>query len=204
MPRESAFRAGRGADEPSYRVNVPREHDYCDWCNGPIQDEDRERSVELGLDEESLLVCNACENSGRVYSPPEGWEGEPDDWPVRNIGDQLDLARANVEVVLGDVHRTVGLQPNVTVDSYMSVVRIAYGPNYKTPSVHATSNPNALSETADYLQDHVIEDLWTPWPVCPVHDVGVYSEVRQDAAVWWCRAGAHLVAPVGQLGFTRT
>jgi hypothetical protein len=179
---------------------VGRDQDYCDWCYGPIESEDRERSRELGLDEESLFACKDCVGAGRVYSPPEGWEGTPDRWPVWDIGDHLELATDNVEVVLADVRRTTGFQPNVTVDSYMSVVRIAYGRNYTTPSVHADSNPEALAETADYLQDHVVEDLWSPWPVCPVHDVGVYSEVHDGAAVWWCRSGSHLVAPVGQLG----
>ena len=41
-------------------------------------------------------------------------------------------------------------------------MKISYDRNYKTPSVFATSNPEALAETADYLQDHVIEDMWAP------------------------------------------
>jgi hypothetical protein len=181
-----------------YGGEVAREQDYCDWCYGPIESDDRERSRELGLDEESLFACGDCVSVGRVYSPPEGWEGTRDRWPVRDISDQLELARENVEVVLADLHRTTGIQPNVTVDSYVSAVRIAYGTSYTTPSVQTDSNPHALAETADYLQDHVTEDLWSPWPVCPVHDVGVYAKVHDGAAVWWCRSKSHVVATVGR------
>lgn len=173
--------------------------DYCDWCYGPIDTVDRQQSEEAGTDCESAWACVNCIETGRVLEPPESWEGDPADWPVKDISDQVNLAQENVEVVLGDVERTTGLRPEVTIDSYMSVVRIAYSRNYSTPSVHATSNPEALAETADYLQDHVAEDLWSPWPVCPVHDVGAYSEVHDGAAVWWCRSASHLVAPVGQL-----
>lgn len=192
--------ANRGVVATLERVDG--EQDYCDWCYGPVESEDRKRSRELGLVGESSFACRNCIVAHRVYSPPDGWEGEPDDWPVPGIGDQLELVKANVETVLRDVERTTDLRPNVTVDSYMSIVMIAYGRSSTTPSVLAIANPEALAETADYLQDHIVEDLWSPWPVCPLHDVGVYSEVRDGTAVWWCRVGAHLVAPVGLLGTT--
>ena len=112
----------------------------------------------------------------------------------------MDLARQNVQVVLGDIERTTGLRPTFTVDAYMNVVRIAYRQDSTTPSVFATTNPEALVETVAYLQDHVAEDIWFPWPVCAIHDKGLYAEVHGGEAAWWCRFGGHLVAPVGSLG----
>ncbi len=81
-------------------------------------------------------------------------------------------------------------------------LRIAYDNGWTTPSVRATSNPEALIETAEYLKDLIVEDEgWTPWPLCPVHEIGaVEPEVHDGAVVWWCSFGNHLVAPVGQLG----
>lgn len=183
-----------------YGESVAGEQDYCDWCYRPIESEDRRRSRELGLDEEKSFACRSCIDAGRIYRPPEGWEGEPGTWPVKDIGDLVGLVRENVQVVLGDVERTTGLHASVTVDTYMNSVRISYGSSYTTPSVLAASNPDALAETADYLQSHVVEDIWSAWPLCPIHDKGLYAEVRAGVAVWWCRFAAHRVAAVGSLG----
>ncbi len=175
---------------------------YYDWCYGPIDAVDRQRSDDVGTDEADAWACVSCIESGRIYQPPDSWEGQPSDWPVKDISDQLKLAEANVEVVLADVQRTTDLRPRVTVDAYRSVARIAYANGWTTPSVRATSNPEALIETAEYLKDLVVEDEgWTPWPLCPVHEIGgVEAEAHDGAVVWWCSFGNHLVAPVGQLG----
>jgi hypothetical protein len=181
--------------------DVPTDQDYCDWCYGPIDTVDRQRSEEAGTDEESTWACVNCIDSGRVFVPPEWWEGDSDNWPVKDISDQVKLARENVDVVLTDIHRTTDVRPEVLVDSFRSVVRIAYGSGFTTPSVRATANPQALVETADYLKDQVVEDVWSPWPVCPLHEIGgVQAEVHDGVAVWWCRFADHLVAEVGQLG----
>jgi hypothetical protein len=181
-------------------VGMASEQTHCDWCYGPIDDEDRRRSSELGIDDESAWACGYCMDLRLLLDPPEWWEGDPDNWPVKDLKDQVKLAEDNVKIVLSDVDRSIGLRPRVTVDTYRTAVRIAYDDSYTTPSVFAESNPQALAETADYLQKHVAEDIWSPWPVCPIHDVGVHAEVRDHAAVWWCRFGTHLVAPVGMLG----
>jgi hypothetical protein len=161
------------AGTDTVRKVPPEEQDYCDWCYGPIESDDRERSRELGLDQESTYACRSCIEAGRIYSPPEGWEVGPEGWPIKDISDLVDLARQNVQVVLDDIERTTGLRPTFTVDAYMNVVRIAYGQDSTTPSVFATTNPEALVETAAYLQDHVAEDIWSPWPVCAIHDKGL-------------------------------
>lgn len=180
--------------------------DYCDWCYGPVRAADRERSDEAGTDAADAWACINCIESGRIYQPPESWEGDPGEWPVKDIGDQLALAQANVAVVLADIERTTELRPRVTIDAYRSVVRIAYDNGWTTPSVRATSNPDALIETADYLKELIVEDEgWLPWPLCPDHEIGgVKAEVHDGTVVWWCTFVDHLVAPVGHLGLTDT
>ncbi|HET9691114.1 MAG TPA: hypothetical protein VFP61_08170 [Acidimicrobiales bacterium] len=127
-------------------------------------------------------------------------KGGPPEASFRRLDDLAALVQDNVVIVLHDVERTTQLRPVVTVDAYDGVVRIAYGDNFKTPSVHAHTKPAPLAETADYLQDHVVEDLWAAWPVCSTHDKGAYAEVHDGAAVRWCRFGGHVVARVGALG----
>jgi hypothetical protein len=125
---------------------------------------------------------------------------EPDD---RSISEQVEQAKQNVGVVMLDIARTTRLRPEIHVDAFEgAVVRITYGSGFKTPSVFASHNPEALAESADYLQEHVSEDLWSPWPTCGVHDKGVYAEVHDGVAVWWCRFGNHLLAEVGRLGLS--
>jgi hypothetical protein len=119
-----------------------------------------------------------------------------EDRPLRAA---IKLTRENVDFVRVDVERTTTLRPGITVDDYRGVVRITYDSSYTTPSLSAWQNPEALAETADYLQDHVVDDLRRPWPVCLAHDKGVYAEVHDGRALWWCRYGGHPVAQVGHL-----
>jgi hypothetical protein len=189
-------------------TDMPLEQTRCDWCYGPIDSEDRNRSRELGIDAESLWACISCIDAGRVFEPPEFWDGGREDWPVEDIRDQIELAEKNVEVVLDDIDRSTGIRPRVTVDAYMNGVRIAYhGDSTTTPAVSAHSNPDALAETAEYLQDHIIGDIGadgpsTLWPICPIHDRLLHAEVHDGTAVWWCHPGNHLAALVGELGLS--
>jgi hypothetical protein len=41
--------------------------------------------------------------------------------------------------------------------------------------------------------------LFTAWPVCPVHRLGVHAEDLEEAAVWWCSGGGgHVVTAIGE------
>ncbi|MBG0831360.1 hypothetical protein HS041_26800 [Planomonospora sp. ID67723] len=58
----------------------------------------------------------------------------------------------------------------------------------------------ALASVADAAQETIMELIWTVWPACPVHHLGLHAELEHGAAVWRCAgAGAHTVAPVGAL-----
>jgi hypothetical protein len=82
------------------------EQDYCDWCYGSIDTVDRHLFEDVGVSDESTWACSNCIESGRIFRPPDGWERDLADWPVKDISDHLSLAKKNVEVVLSDVHRT--------------------------------------------------------------------------------------------------
>jgi hypothetical protein len=56
-----------------------------------------------------------------------------------------------------------------------------------------------LVEVADFMQDEVIEDLDSPWPVCHMHDKGGYAQLVDRQPVWYCRFGSHTIAAIGQL-----
>ena len=56
-----------------------------------------------------------------------------------------------------------------------------------------------LVEVADFMQDQVIEDLHSPWPVCRLHDKGGHAQLVDRQPVWACRFGSHTIAAIGQL-----
>jgi hypothetical protein len=111
----------------------------------------------------------------------------------------IERTRQNLTVVLADIERTTELRPDIIVDDYEGTIRVSVDGSYQTPSVTEWTNPEALAELADYLQDQLTEEPWRAWPVCPEHHLGLYTEVHDHRAVWWCRSGDHPVAPVGAL-----
>lgn len=72
-----------------------------------------------------------------------------------------------------------------------------------------------LQLVADAAQETVTELLWTVWPVCPYHRIGVHPRPPRTTAdwyqdrlggepvVWWCRGhhgdDCHDLSPVGEL-----
>ncbi|GII77472.1 hypothetical protein Sru01_24540 [Sphaerisporangium rufum] len=69
----------------------------------------------------------------------------------------------------------------------------------------AGSDPRwALASVAGATQEVVMETIWRVWPVCAEHGLGLHvepaDEVADEGVVWRCAgAGAHVVAPVGEL-----
>ncbi|MGK5683781.1 hypothetical protein [Actinoplanes sp. URMC 104] len=55
---------------------------------------------------------------------------------------------------------------------------------------------SALVAVAEDAQDAVMHALWSAWPVCPTHGLGVHARVHEGVAVWWC--AGHVVAPIGR------
>jgi len=58
---------------------------------------------------------------------------------------------------------------------------------------------SALVAVADDAQDAVMHALWSVWPVCPAHRIGVHAREHGDVGVWWCAGGGgHVVAAIGE------
>jgi hypothetical protein len=58
----------------------------------------------------------------------------------------------------------------------------------------------ALANVADAAQETIMELIWTVWPTCPMHHLGLHADLERGTAVWRCAGGgAHTVAPVGTL-----
>ncbi|MHB1497254.1 MAG: hypothetical protein ACYCXN_05015 [Acidimicrobiales bacterium] len=64
------------------------EQAYCDWRFGPVDSVGRQRSVEAGAGDQDVWACVKCIESGRLRQPPDSWDGDPADWPVKDIGSQ--------------------------------------------------------------------------------------------------------------------
>jgi hypothetical protein len=56
-----------------------------------------------------------------------------------------------------------------------------------------------LVEVADFMQDEVIEDLHSPWPVWQIRNKGRYAQLVDRQPVWYGRFGSHTIAAIGQL-----
>jgi hypothetical protein len=78
-------------------------------------------------------------------------------------------------------------------------VRIIVNNGFTAPSMWERTEPEAIAEVADYVQEQLDQELGC-WPICDAHDVGLHADARDGVAVWWCRLGEHAVAPIGELG----
>lgn len=57
---------------------------YCDWCFSPMSAASAEGSERLGLAAELAWACDSCLRTSAYVDAPDGWGGEPEDWPFRN------------------------------------------------------------------------------------------------------------------------
>ena len=113
---------------------------------------------------------------------------------------QLALAAQAVVLIIADLRRTTQLNPDIAVRSLDDgVTAVTYNGNYQAPALLAIRNPEATCEVADNLRDHIVEDLWSPWPACAVHDSVLDPRPMDGDAVWFCRAGMHAVSLIGAL-----
>lgn len=56
-----------------------------------------------------------------------------------------------------------------------------------------------VCEVAGFLQHEISEELQTPWPSCPSHDVSLNAQEVESRPVWYCRRFAHAVSAIGEL-----
>jgi hypothetical protein len=114
---------------------------------------------------------------------------------------QVLLARAAADLVLRDLASTGGPRWPVQVwrSTELDTVVVEFGVGYETPVVLANDLPGVTCEVTEYMRYQLVDERHAMWPVCTIHNYGLYAEPRDGAAVWYCRDGAHTVALVGGL-----
>jgi len=121
------------------------------------------------------------------------------EWHLRTLDDLVALAQQAADAVSADLHHTIPDPPEITVRPWMeNGVCIEVLNGYTAPSMWATTEPEAIAEVADYIQDQIAQTLGA-WPVCPKHGTGLHAEVQDGKAVWRCRFGNHSIAAIGAL-----
>jgi hypothetical protein len=117
--------------------------------------------------------------------------------------DRIRLCRAAVALVSRDLAATTSLDPMIeVVDDDDFDVYVSYRGNFTSGQFSFDSAEEAARQVADDVQEHVSEDLWQAWPMCPTHDRGLHAVLIEGAATWRCSAGrgGHPVAAIGHLG----
>jgi hypothetical protein len=75
-----------------------------------------------------------------------------------------------------------------------------WGSTSGIPPAEGSNQVKALAAVADELQDAVMDQLMSAWPLCAVHGYGAHARAHENTAVWWCNgSGGHVIAPIGQL-----
>jgi hypothetical protein len=113
---------------------------------------------------------------------------------------EMNLGRRAIALVAEDVRRTTALTPQIEprrLDDGTLV--LSYDGNHSGTALWSMSAPHAICEVADNLRDHVVDDVWTGWPVCPDHGTALDPRPIDGHAVWYCRHGNHTSAAIGQL-----
>src|SRR3954471_17353719 len=122
-------------------------------------------------------------------------------------GRELELAERAVPLVLADIQRTTNLRPRIEVRTLdiggswgerglALVTAVTFDGSYTTIPL-AMRMPEIICDVADNLRDHVVDELWTVWPVCPFDGLGLDPRVVRGDAVWYCRVGDHIAGLIG-------
>jgi hypothetical protein len=171
---------------------TPMTPSFDEWVNSVHLPDD------LGPDDSGDLAPGAMEFLREVYTRLDAVSS--DELLAACHERQMDLARRGIELLLADVRRTTDLpNPKVKLRREDGMLIASYKGSYNAPALRSMTAPEAICEIAENLRDHIIEDLWAAWPLCPAHQVGLYAEPIDGRAEWYCRAGQHSVAPVGEL-----
>jgi hypothetical protein len=190
-PVYAGLRAGHVAPEAAFDLAVfvmDRGH------SDPVLAELAELDVD-GQQEQRL-----AELAGRVLAV-SGWEpgfADEPDWL-----EAITQALASVEADL----RATGLEGPVRLvlidgepgraHAFVEF-RGGYGSTGGIPPAAGGDPVSALVAVADELQDAVVHDLMTAWPLCPVHKLGAHPVEHAGVAVWRCSgSGGHVIAAIG-------
>jgi hypothetical protein len=176
--------------------------DYEAWLRGL----DGEPDSSLSSDDGGTPAAGFSEFTREVFRDQGPISGAAFDQAYNER--QLLLARHAVALVEADIERAAGfdaltfdvaIRPLSADDDYELLV-VSYRGNFQTPVMVSLRHPESTAEVADNIQDHIAGEIHAAWPVCPTHDRGLYAQVDQGDAVWYCRSGSHAVSKIGELG----
>lgn len=151
-----------------------------------------------GDDDTGELAAGAMEFFREVFHAhgPLSRDELLDAWRTR----EMKLAREAADLVVADVRATTNLSaPKIEVRRDDDFLIVSFNGNYQSPPMFAMRAPESICEIAESLRDHVMDEVWTVWPVCPTHDRGLQARPVDGVAVWRCDAGDHTVAAIGRL-----
>lgn len=115
-------------------------------------------------------------------------------------GRQGELAREAVRLVAADVRATTTIAvPDIDVGMQDNLLIVSFNGNVQTPAMYSISAPEAICEVTENLRDHVMDEVWTVWPVCPTHGRGLKAQPVDGTASWVCPDSDHTVAAIGNL-----
>lgn len=105
----------------------------------------------------------------------------------------FEIAEAACERVGRDVLSSTGRSISVKVVDDDGVSRVEIdGDLASGAGVRSVGLEHLTVDVADAVQEHLMEQLWRPWPECTRHRRGVHPEMSTGAAIWICRAGKPL------------
>lgn len=115
------------------------------------------------------------------------------------MGEILRRAQEAAALVAKDVRVTLGSPPDITTIIEAERVRVVVNGETASGAGLMSFRPaELLVEVADTAQEMVMDD-YRVWPECLRHQAGLHAELDHGQAMWVCRSGKHVVAPIGQL-----
>jgi hypothetical protein len=114
---------------------------------------------------------------------------------------RLRLCQEAVALASQDIAATTSIEPTIeVVDDDDVGVYVAYRGAFTSGQFSFDSPEEASQQVADYLQEHVSEDLGGAWPTCQTHDRGLHAVLQHGEPVWRCSGGGgHAAGAIGCL-----
>ena len=117
--------------------------------------------------------------------------------------DQLAAVDAAIALVIADLSVVSPRVPTLAADVGDRGVRVTVDGGYSEPATQV-GYPFDVAETTvdivEYIREHSTQDSTVSFPTCSRHEhYYLHPIVEVGVAVWHCRRGAHVVAPIGEL-----
>ncbi len=126
------------------------------------------------------------------------------DTPGPDTAQLVAAAERALAPVIADLERACDIPASIWIatESGYPTIWVSNGRSSGYAGTPMDENPEvAKAEMADYVQGQLMDqDIERFWPSCLEHGRGLHAEVREGAAVWFCRGGEHAVAAIGHLG----